>query len=165
MKAQTIPRYGWVVITVVCFGEIFGLLWAAPALSLTLPLDPAGGADTSSLAAQLQSDVTPHPTLPCVLAVAYAARLKRHTTAPRVTASQLGTRRSEGCEPMFFSLNDFTDRHTLPHRGYERSLAHGVHHWVLREDRTPSASPRGYRVMVDSTETARAQCSLLPKQS
>lgn len=91
-------------------------------------------------------------------------RLQMHATDPDLAEQKLGTPQSEGCVRIPASLNDFIDRHGLLDEDYERSLATGGHLWVLRKDRTPTATAGRYMVVVDSARLERPDWAALPVQ-
>lgn len=91
-------------------------------------------------------------------------RLQMHATDPDLAAQKLGTPQSEGCVRIPASLNDFVDRHGLLDEDYEKSLAAGGHLWVLRKDRTPTAYPGRYMVVVDSGRLERPDWAAWPVQ-
>ena len=82
-------------------------------------------------------------------------RLQMHATDPVLAEPSLGVRRSKGCVRIPASLNDFIDRYGLLDEDYESALAEGRRLWVLRADRTPSAYPGRYLVIVDSERDKR----------
>lgn len=91
-------------------------------------------------------------------------RLQMHATDPDHGAPRLGTPQSEGCIRIPEKLNDFLDRHGVLDEDYERALAGGARLWVLRADRTPTASPGRYIVVVDSERSTRPAWSPLPEK-
>ena len=82
-------------------------------------------------------------------------RLQMHATDPVLAEPYLGVRRSKGCVRIPASLNDFIDRYGLLDEDYESALADGRRLWVLRADRTPSAYPGRYLVVIDSERDQR----------
>ena len=89
-------------------------------------------------------------------------RLQMHSTDPVLAAPRLGTAQSEGCVRIPATLNAFIDRHALLDEDYERAVASGDHLWVLRKDRTPTASPGRYMVVVDTQREVRPDWSPQP---
>ena len=89
-------------------------------------------------------------------------RLQMHATDPDLAEQLLGTPRSEGCVRIAASLNDFIDRYALLDSDYNRALENGDKLWVLRKDRTPTASPGRYLVVVESNGIERPAWSPLP---
>ena len=89
-------------------------------------------------------------------------RFQMHATDPDRAESRLGTAQSEGCVRIASSLNDFIDRHALLDADYARAVADGSHLWVLRVDRTPTATPGRYLVVVDSERKERPVWSPMP---
>ena len=77
-------------------------------------------------------------------------RLQMHATAPDPAEQTLGTSQSVGCVCIAALLNEFVDRQGLRGEDCERSLAAGRLLWVLRRDRTPTACPGRYMVVVDA---------------
>ena len=91
-------------------------------------------------------------------------RLQMHATDPVLAEPSLGVRRSKGCVRIPASLNDFIDRYGLLDEDYESALAEGRRLWVLRADRTPSAYPGRYLVIVDSERDKRPVWAPLPQK-
>lgn len=77
-------------------------------------------------------------------------RLQMHSTDPDAAEPLLGSPRSAGCVRIASTFNDFIDRYALLDADYERAVAQGQRLWVLRPDRTPTATPGRYIVVVDS---------------
>ena len=90
-------------------------------------------------------------------------RLQVHATDPDLGEPFLGSTRSAGCVRIPATLNDFLDRHAVLDADYERAVAQGRSLWVLRPDRTPTATPGRYVVVVDSERAQRPGWSPLPK--
>lgn len=90
-------------------------------------------------------------------------RLQVHATDPELGEPFLGSARSAGCVRIPATLNDFLDRHAVLDADYARALAQGQSLWVLRPDRTPTATPGRRVVVVDSGRSARPEWSPLPK--
>jgi hypothetical protein len=89
-------------------------------------------------------------------------RLQMHATDPDLAEWRLGTPRSEGCVRIPSALNDFIDRHGLLDQDYLQAEAVGSSLWVLRKDRTPTATPGRFMVVVDSMQPERPTWSPLP---
>jgi len=89
-------------------------------------------------------------------------RLQMHATDPDLAEWRLGTAQSEGCVRIPSTLNDFIDRHGLLDEDYLQAAAGGSPLWVLRKDRTPTATPGRYMVVVDSARPDRPAWSPLP---
>lgn len=89
-------------------------------------------------------------------------RLQMHSTDPQLAEPLLGTPRSEGCVRIPAALNDFIDRHGLLDADYQEALAAGTQFWVLRADRTVTASPGRYMVVVDTRREKRPAWSPAP---
>ncbi len=77
-------------------------------------------------------------------------RLLMHATDPDFLEKHLGVARSKGCVRIPATLNMFLDRHGLLDADYQAALARGEKLWVLRADRTPTAFPGRYLVIIDS---------------
>lgn len=90
-------------------------------------------------------------------------RLQVHATDPDLGEPFLGSARSAGCVRIPAGLNDFLDRHAVLDADYERAVAEDQSLWMLRKDRTPTATPGRYVVVVDSERTQRPDWSPLPK--
>lgn len=90
-------------------------------------------------------------------------RLQVHATDPELGEPFLGSTRSAGCVRIPATLNDFLDRHAVLDADYEHAVAEGQSLWMLRKDRTPTATPGRYVVVVDSESTTRPDWSPLPK--
>lgn len=84
-------------------------------------------------------------------------RLQMHATDPDLAEPYLGSRRSKGCVRIPASLNDFIDRYGLLDEDYDRAVAEGRHLWVLRKDRTPTAYPGRYMIVIDSGRDKRPE--------
>lgn len=89
-------------------------------------------------------------------------RLQMHATDPQLAEPYLGMRRSKGCVRIPASLNDFIDRYGLLDEDYENAVALGQRLWVLRKDRTPTAYPGRYMVVIDSGLDKRPAWSPVP---
>ena len=91
-------------------------------------------------------------------------RLQMHATDPDLAEWRLGTPQSEGCVRIPAALNDFIDRHGLLDQNYLQAAATGAGMplWVLRKDRTPTATPGRTLVVVDSERPERPTWSPLP---
>ena len=91
-------------------------------------------------------------------------RLQMHATDPDLAEWRLGTPQSEGCVRIPAALNDFIDRHGLLDQDYLQAAAAGpgMPRWVLRKDRTPTATPGRTLVVVDSERPDRPAWSPLP---
>lgn len=89
-------------------------------------------------------------------------RLQMHATDPDLAEWRLGTAQSEGCVRIPSALNDFIDRHGLLDQDYLQAAADGSRLWVLRPDRTPTATPGRYLVVVDSARAQRPVWAALP---
>lgn len=90
-------------------------------------------------------------------------RLQVHATDPELGEPFLGSTRSAGCVRIPATLNDFLDRHAVLDADYEHAVAEGQSLWMLRKDRTPTATPGRYVVVVDSESATRPDWSPLPK--
>ena len=90
-------------------------------------------------------------------------RLQVHATDPELGEPFLGSTRSAGCVRIPATLNDFLDRHAVLDADYERAVAEGQSLWMLRKDRTPTATPGRYVVVVDSESTTRPDWSPPPQ--
>lgn len=82
-------------------------------------------------------------------------RLQLHATDPDLLEPLLGAWRSKGCIRIPASLNEFIDRHGLLDADYEQGLRAGREYWVLRADRTPTATPGRWLVVIDSGRSTR----------
>lgn len=89
-------------------------------------------------------------------------RLQMHSTDPDFAESKLGSAQSEGCVRIPAALNAFIDQHALIDADYDRAVAEGQRLWVLRADRTPTAFPGRYLVVIDSHRTERPPWSPAP---
>lgn len=92
-------------------------------------------------------------------------RLQMHATDPERLEPRLGQRESKGCVRIPATLNSLLDRHGLLDADYETAAAAGHPPWVLRADRTPTAWPGRWLVIVDSGRGTRAPWSPLPGQA
>lgn len=91
-------------------------------------------------------------------------RLQMHSTDAELAEPLLGTPRSEGCVRIPASLNDFIDKNGLLDEDYLRPDAGTAHQWVMRTDRTPTATPGRYMVVVDTQRQARPTWAALAKK-
>jgi hypothetical protein len=91
-------------------------------------------------------------------------RLQMHATDPDVLEQRLGTAQSKGCIRIPAALNEFIDRHGVLDADYQEELANGAHFWVLRADRTPTAWPGRYLVVVNSGHATRPPWSPAPRR-
>ena len=82
-------------------------------------------------------------------------RLQMHATDPDLAEGRLGSAQSEGCVRIPATLNSFIDRHGVLDDAYQQAEAAGEHLWVLRKDRTPTATPGRYLVVIDSERSER----------
>ncbi|MDE2419495.1 MAG: L,D-transpeptidase [Burkholderiales bacterium] len=89
-------------------------------------------------------------------------RLQMHATDPDLAEQFLGIAKSAGCVRIPATLNAFMDRHAVLDGDYERAVAMGDPPWVLRPDRTPTATPGRYMVVIDSGRKVRPPWSPLP---
>lgn len=92
-------------------------------------------------------------------------RLQMHATDPDLLEPKLGRRESKGCVRIPATLNTLLDRHGLLDADYEAAAAAGRPHWVLRPDRTPTAWPGRWLVIVDSQRRARPPWSPPPGEA
>lgn len=90
-------------------------------------------------------------------------RLQMHSTDAQLAEPLLGTPRSEGCVRIPASLNDFIDKNGLLDEDYLRPDAGTAHQWVMRTDRTPTATPGRYMIVVDTQRQARPGWAALTK--
>jgi hypothetical protein len=91
-----------------------------------------------------------------------AMRLQMHATDPRVLEPQLGTTHSKGCIRIPATLDTFIDLNGLLDADYERARRAGAHFWVLRPERTPTAFPGRWLVVIDSGRTERPTWARTP---
>lgn len=89
-------------------------------------------------------------------------RLQMHATDADLAAWRLGSRQSEGCVRMPATLNSFLDKNGLLDEDYDEALGAGEALWVMRSDRTPTAHPGRYLIVVDSERPGRPDWSPLP---
>lgn len=82
-------------------------------------------------------------------------RLQVHSTDPDLLEPGLGAWHSKGCIRIPALLNLFIDRYGLLDADYEAAVRAGHRLWMLRADRTPTASPGRWLVVVDSLRSAR----------
>ena len=82
-------------------------------------------------------------------------RLQMHATDPERLEPLLGTWHSKGCIRIPASLNRFIDRYGLIDADYEHAAAQGRKLWILLPERTPTAWPGRYLVVVDSLRSSQ----------
>jgi hypothetical protein len=92
-------------------------------------------------------------------------RLQLHATDPQLLEPFLGTWHSKGCIRIPASLDDFIDRHGLLDADYEAGLRAGQRYWMLRADRTPTATPGRWLVVIETQRAARPAWSPLPRSA
>ena len=92
-------------------------------------------------------------------------RLQVHATDPDRLEPRLGQRESKGCIRIPATLNTLLDRHGVLDADYEAAAAAGRAPGVLRPDRTPTAWPGRWLVVVDSGRHARPPWAPLPGQA
>lgn len=91
-------------------------------------------------------------------------RLLMHATDPDFLEKYLGVARSKGCVRIPATLNIFLDHYGLLDADYQAALARGEKLWVLRTDRTPTAFPGRYLVIIDSYSKTRPAWSQPPSK-
>ena len=92
-------------------------------------------------------------------------RLQMHATDPKLLEPLLGTWHSKGCIRVPAALDEFLDGHGLLDAEYEAGLRAGQRYWMLRADRTPTATPGRWLVVVESELSARPAWSPLPRSA
>jgi hypothetical protein len=89
-------------------------------------------------------------------------RLLMHATDPDFLEPYLGVARSKGCVRIPATLNVFIDRYGLLDADYLQALENGEKMWMLRADRTPTAWPGRYLIIIDSASRERPDWAPLP---
>lgn len=92
-------------------------------------------------------------------------RLQMHATDPELLEPRLGQRESKGCVRIPATLNTLLDRHGVLDADYEAAAAAGRAPRVLRADRTPTAWPGRWLVVVDSGRRERPPWSPRPGEA
>ena len=91
-------------------------------------------------------------------------RLQMHATDPDVLEQRLGSAQSKGCVRIPAALNELLDRFGVLDADYLQAADAGRQLWVLRADRTPTAWPGRYLVVVDSLATQRPGWAPAPRR-
>jgi hypothetical protein len=91
-------------------------------------------------------------------------RLQLHATDPQRLEPRLGERASKGCIRIPATLNTLIDRYGILDAAYDEAIAQGRHFWVLRDDRTATAWPGRYLVVIESQRRQRPAWSPAPRR-
>ncbi len=92
-------------------------------------------------------------------------RLQMHATDPDLAEHLLGVRRSKGCIRIPSGMNTFIDHFALLDADYDAAIMTGSHFWVMLPDRSPTANPGRYLVVIDSASKVRPNWALPPKRN